>query len=132
MRLLRRRLALSAVDRAEVLQVAVLLHLGPRLLAELAVPDAHVVVEVLHDIGAGEEIVRRRIGLQEHRAVGLHLKSAGAVLLVDLFLGLGAGIDLHREAATAALFDHLLELVGGIDQDVAGLKGAADTDRLFC
>jgi len=58
----------------------------------------------------------------------LHLDLASPVRLVDDLLGLSPGIDLHVEPATAALTDQLLELGGGVHEDVAGLEGTGDAD----
>ncbi len=88
-------------------------------------------IEVLHDVGTGEEVVRGGVVLQEHRSVGLHLDLAGPVQLIDDLFRLGAGVDLHLDPASASLGHQLLELLRRIHQNMTCLKGAADANQLL-
>jgi hypothetical protein len=59
----------------------------------------------------------------------LDLELAGTVQLVDVDLGLGAGVDGDFDAPLAAILDQRLEALRGVDQDMSGLEWRADPDR---
>ena len=92
---------------------------GLRLLAEFTVPGAHVVIEVLHDVGISEEVVRGGVDFQEIRPISLHFEFAGPVHLIDFDFRFGSGVNLHLDPASAPLFDDIFEFLRRINHNRA-------------
>jgi len=86
------------------------------------------VIEVLHDVGSGEEVVLGRVELQEIRAVGLHFEVARPVHLIDINFRLGAGVNLHLNPASAPLLNQFLELLCRVNHNSTRFKRTAYAD----